>query len=165
MYTFRFEKSHPDRVSRAPARLRTYDEVCPATQGCLILPSPSPALPPNTLVHNHQRIPLVVFLPPLNPTKMKGAFAAASIALAAVILSEVSGVHAVYDLVRTWQGQSFFDGWDFYGSYDNLTNVSPPWSRSASGTEPNAGRCDLGKPIPRHHRPPGIRGRQRKGRS
>ena len=46
-------------------------------------------------------------------------------ALAAVVLSVTPGAHADYNLVETWQGQSFFDGWDFYGKYDNLSNVSP----------------------------------------
>lgn len=27
-----------------------------------------------------------------------------------------------YDIVRDYSGASFFDGWDFYGSWDNLTN-------------------------------------------
>ncbi len=26
-----------------------------------------------------------------------------------------------YDLVRDYSGQHFFDGWDFYGFWDNLT--------------------------------------------
>lgn len=26
-----------------------------------------------------------------------------------------------YDLVRAYEGATFFDNWDFYGSYDNLT--------------------------------------------
>lgn len=26
-----------------------------------------------------------------------------------------------YDLVRDYSGSNFFDGWDFYGSWDNLT--------------------------------------------
>ena len=26
-----------------------------------------------------------------------------------------------YDLVREYAGSSFFDNWDFYGSWDNLT--------------------------------------------
>ena len=26
-----------------------------------------------------------------------------------------------FDLVRDHSGQTFFDGWDFYGSWDNLT--------------------------------------------
>jgi hypothetical protein len=55
---------------------------------------------------------------------MKSAFASASIVLAAAVLSEVPSVHAAYNLVRSWEGQTFFSGWDFYGSYDNLTNVS-----------------------------------------
>jgi hypothetical protein len=28
---------------------------------------------------------------------------------------------ASYDLVQEYGGSSFFDGWDFYGSWDNLT--------------------------------------------
>ncbi|KAL1756077.1 glycoside hydrolase family 16 protein [Schizophyllum commune] len=27
-----------------------------------------------------------------------------------------------YDLVKEYSGESFFDGWSFYGNYDNLTN-------------------------------------------
>jgi len=57
---------------------------------------------------------------------MKSTFASASIVLAAAVLSQVPGVHAAYNLVRAWEGQTFFDGWEFYGSYDNLTNVSWP---------------------------------------
>lgn len=26
-----------------------------------------------------------------------------------------------YSLIREYSGQSFFDRWDFYGDYDNLT--------------------------------------------
>ena len=62
---------------------------------------------------------------------MKSAFVSASIALAAAVLSKVPGVHTTYNLVRTWEGQTFFDDWDFYGDYDNLTNVSP--SRNSIG--------------------------------
>jgi len=55
---------------------------------------------------------------------MKRAFTAVSMALAAVLLFEVPAAHADYNLVRAWEGQTFFDGWEFYGYYDNLTNVS-----------------------------------------
>ena len=48
----------------------------------------------------------------------------ALVALVAAVLSAAPGVHAVYNLVQTWQGPLFFDGWDFYGNYDNLTKVS-----------------------------------------
>jgi hypothetical protein len=58
---------------------------------------------------------------------MKNTFASASMAVAVAVLSATPGAHAVYNLVQTWQGQSFFDGWDFYGNYDNLTNVSSLW--------------------------------------
>ncbi|GAA5932224.1 uncharacterized protein JCM15063_001159 [Sporobolomyces koalae] len=30
--------------------------------------------------------------------------------------------HAAYDIVRDYSGKTFFDGWSFYGHYDNLTN-------------------------------------------
>jgi len=65
---------------------------------------------------------------------MKGAFTAASIALAAAMLSEVPRVHAAYDLVRAWEGQTFFDGWDFYGYYDNLTNGDAIWVNESVAT-------------------------------
>ncbi|GAA6017774.1 hypothetical protein JCM11491_004613 [Sporobolomyces phaffii] len=29
---------------------------------------------------------------------------------------------AAYDLVKDYSGKTFFDGWEFYGHYDNLTN-------------------------------------------
>ncbi|KAF9652912.1 glycoside hydrolase family 16 protein [Thelephora ganbajun] len=50
------------------------------------------------------------------------------------MLSEVPGAHAVYSLVRTWEGQTFFDGWDFYGSYDNLTNGDAIWVNKSVAT-------------------------------
>ncbi|EPQ53437.1 hypothetical protein GLOTRDRAFT_116915 [Gloeophyllum trabeum ATCC 11539] len=31
------------------------------------------------------------------------------------------GAASAYDLVHDYSGESFFDGWDFYGSWDNLT--------------------------------------------
>ena len=57
--------------------------------------------------------------------KMRNVLTSATITLAAAVLSVVPDAQAAYNLVQAWQGQSFFDGWDFYGSYDNLTNVSP----------------------------------------
>ncbi|KZV99657.1 hypothetical protein EXIGLDRAFT_640388 [Exidia glandulosa HHB12029] len=39
--------------------------------------------------------------------------------IAAIVLQ--SSVHA-FDLVREYQGDTFFDDWDFYGFWDNLTN-------------------------------------------
>ena len=96
---------------------------------------------------------------------MKSIFAVASIALASVMLSEVPSVHAAYDLVRSWEGQTFFDGWDFYGYYDNLTNVSPLWSDQQMTLSPNVGRRNLGKPIRCHQRPPGVHRQQREGHS
>ena len=36
------------------------------------------------------------------------------------IFTYVSFVES-YSLVREYSGQSFFDRWDFYGGYDNLT--------------------------------------------
>ena len=30
--------------------------------------------------------------------------------------------YAAYNLVKEYSGQNFFNGWDFYGNYDNLTS-------------------------------------------
>lgn len=70
--------------------------------------------------------------------------------LAAAVLSQVPRVHAAYNLVNVWEGQTFFDGWDFYGNYDNLTNVSRLRFDRRTALIPNPGRCDLGKPICSH---------------
>ena len=40
---------------------------------------------------------------------------------AAAALS-VLRICSAYDIVREYSGSSFFDRWDFYGSWDNLTN-------------------------------------------
>ena len=37
------------------------------------------------------------------------------------ILAIISHVNA-YEFLREYSGLSFFDKWDFYGSWDNLTN-------------------------------------------
>jgi hypothetical protein len=37
--------------------------------------------------------------------------------LLSCLLSTVSS----YDMVRDYSGRNFFNGWDFYGDYDNLT--------------------------------------------
>ncbi|KAI0030796.1 concanavalin A-like lectin/glucanase domain-containing protein [Vararia minispora EC-137] len=43
-------------------------------------------------------------------------------ALALVYALQVVVVSAQYRLVREYSGPSFFDNWNYYGSYDNLTN-------------------------------------------
>ena len=91
----------------------------------LRFPDPPSFRPLNTLVHSRRDTPVVVLYRHPTRVKMKRAFATVSMALAAAVLSEVPGVHADYNLIRAWEGQTFFDGWEFYGYYDNLTNVSP----------------------------------------
>ena len=60
-----------------------------------------------------------------DPQTMKNVFASSTVVLSiAGVLSTIPSAHAAYNLVQTWQGQSFFNGWEFYGNYDNLTNVS-----------------------------------------
>jgi hypothetical protein len=81
---------------------------------------------------------------------MKGVLTSVSIGLALAVLSVVPSAHADYNLVQTWAGQSFFDGWQFYGAYDNLTNVSSLWFDQWMAFTPDAGRHDLGEPISRH---------------
>ena len=114
---------------------------------------------PNTIFHDRQDCRQS------NPAKMKSTFASVSIALAAVVLSGAPGVHAAYNLVRAWEGQTFFDGWEFYGNYDNLTNVSVSRFDRCSALDQGTGRRGLGQQLFGHHRPPGIRRQQRKGHS
>ena len=40
----------------------------------------------------------------------------------ASILSLVPSTRAAYSLKTQYAGDSFFDGWDFWGNRDNLTN-------------------------------------------
>jgi hypothetical protein len=40
---------------------------------------------------------------------------------ALLCLASLLSLSASYDLVRDYSGTSFFDRWDFYGSWDNLT--------------------------------------------
>lgn len=47
----------------------------------------------------------------------------------ATVLGAAGGALAQYSLAQEYKGSTFFDRWDFYGAYDNLTNVSA--SRSA----------------------------------
>ncbi|KAI9511857.1 concanavalin A-like lectin/glucanase domain-containing protein [Russula earlei] len=42
-----------------------------------------------------------------------------------------------YDLVRDYSGPSFFNGWDFYGSWDNLTLGDVWWLDYASAIQQN----------------------------
>ncbi|TBU23644.1 concanavalin A-like lectin/glucanase domain-containing protein [Dichomitus squalens] len=39
-----------------------------------------------------------------------------------------------YDLLRDYSGQHFFDGWDFYGSWDNLTLSAVWWLNETEAT-------------------------------
>ncbi|KAJ7223881.1 glycoside hydrolase family 16 protein [Mycena haematopus] len=44
-----------------------------------------------------------------------------SLALLSALLPITSAV-TTYDMVKEYSGSSFFEGWDFYGHFDNLTN-------------------------------------------
>ena len=39
-----------------------------------------------------------------------------------VALAPVVAYASNFTLVADYSGNGFFDGWDFYGNYDNLTN-------------------------------------------
>lgn len=41
--------------------------------------------------------------------------------LSCILLFSFFAASHAYDLVRDYSGSSFFNGWDFYGSWDNLT--------------------------------------------
>jgi len=42
-----------------------------------------------------------------------------------------------YDLVRDYSGSTFFDRWDFYGSWDNLTLGDVVWVDRVSAFQQN----------------------------
>lgn len=42
------------------------------------------------------------------------------LAVGAAVLPALRAVSA-YDIVREYSGSTFFDRWDYYGSWDNLT--------------------------------------------
>lgn len=46
---------------------------------------------------------------------------ARAVSALAVVLA-TTRLTTAYDIVRDYSGASFFDGWDFYGNWDNLTN-------------------------------------------
>lgn len=43
---------------------------------------------------------------------------------------------AAYSLQALYQGESFFDGWSFWGNRDNLTNGAATYSSSTTDTLP-----------------------------
>ncbi|KAH9886712.1 concanavalin A-like lectin/glucanase domain-containing protein [Cubamyces lactineus] len=43
--------------------------------------------------------------------------------------------YAAYNLVKEYSGQNFFNGWDFYGNYDNLTSGDVNWVDQANATQ------------------------------
>ena len=47
-------------------------------------------------------------------------FASRTLTLAMAL--SLAGTSLSYDLVREYSGSGFFDGWDFFGSWDNLTS-------------------------------------------
>jgi len=42
-----------------------------------------------------------------------------------LFLAQIPSWTRGYDLVRDYSGLTFFDEWDFYGSWDNLTLGAP----------------------------------------
>ncbi|KAI0772345.1 concanavalin A-like lectin/glucanase domain-containing protein [Trametes elegans] len=54
---------------------------------------------------------------------------------AAALLASSMPAFAAYNLVKEYSGTSFFSGWDFYGSYDNLTNGDVVWVDQANATQ------------------------------
>lgn len=57
------------------------------------------------------------------------------------LLSLVLGA-SCYDVVREYSGQSFFDRWDFYGSWDNLTLGDVWWLNRSSAVAQNLAYTD-----------------------
>jgi len=46
----------------------------------------------------------------------------AMLAVFTILLTAGPYCAAAYDLVRDYSGSTFFDRWDFFGNWDNLTN-------------------------------------------
>ena len=40
---------------------------------------------------------------------------------ATLLFASGPALAATYSLINEYSGETFFDGWDFYGSWDNLT--------------------------------------------
>ncbi|TFK99270.1 concanavalin A-like lectin/glucanase domain-containing protein [Pterulicium gracile] len=60
----------------------------------------------------------------------------------------VGSTHAAYNVVRDYSGSSFFDGWNYYGSYDNLTNGHTMYlAQDAAGVDKLAYINDAGNAI------------------
>ncbi|KAF9525043.1 concanavalin A-like lectin/glucanase domain-containing protein [Crepidotus variabilis] len=57
------------------------------------------------------------------------------LALAASLPAFTSAV--TFNLVDDYSGKTFFDNWDFYGNYDNLTNGDTTWVTKANATSKN----------------------------
>ncbi|RDX41602.1 hypothetical protein OH76DRAFT_1489360 [Lentinus brumalis] len=71
-----------------------------------------------------------------------------AIPVAAALLASAHGASAAYNLVREYSGSSFFDGWEFYGNYDNLTNGDVNFVSAANASsEKLAYVNDAGKVI------------------
>ncbi|KAI0372081.1 hypothetical protein BV20DRAFT_941131 [Pilatotrama ljubarskyi] len=49
----------------------------------------------------------------------------------------VPAVNLTFNLARDYSGQNFFNGWDFYGSWDNLTLSNVWWVDQATATADN----------------------------
>ncbi|KAH9858403.1 concanavalin A-like lectin/glucanase domain-containing protein [Lenzites betulinus] len=53
----------------------------------------------------------------------------------ATALVAASPAFAGYNLVKEYSGTSFFNGWDFYGNFDNLTNGDVNWVDQTNATQ------------------------------
>ncbi|GAA6022845.1 hypothetical protein JCM10207_001421 [Rhodosporidiobolus poonsookiae] len=62
----------------------------------------------------------------------RGAVAALALLLAC---SVPQPAQAAYELVKAYEGSSFFDGWQFYGHYDNLTNGDVDYVTASGGKD------------------------------
>ena len=76
-------------------------------------------------------------------------FASRTLTLAMAL--SLAGTSLSYDLVREYSGSSFFEGWDFFGSWDNLTSseCSPLRLRSPRKFSSDAEQALLGGWTPR----------------
>ncbi|PIL34113.1 hypothetical protein GSI_03824 [Ganoderma sinense ZZ0214-1] len=57
-----------------------------------------------------------------------------AIPLASALFAATTPAFAAYNLIKEYQGSSFFSGWEFYGNYDNLTNGDVTYVNQANAT-------------------------------
>ncbi|GAA5841387.1 hypothetical protein JCM11251_006174 [Rhodosporidiobolus azoricus] len=60
---------------------------------------------------------------------------AGAVTVAILLLVAAPGTEAAYSLTKDYSGERFFDGWSYYGHYDNLTNGDIDWVNKTDSSD------------------------------